>query len=477
MKKRFSMEYEFERAITPKLILSVVAAGLMSFCGMIVETSMNVTFPTLMSQFGIGTSTVQWITTGYLLVLSIVLPTSSYLNRRFKLKTLFIVAASLFIAGLLLCAWSPVFEVLLIGRLIQGAGTGIAMPLMFNIVLQQVPYDKTGMMIGVASVLTTVGSAIGPTIGGLVVTYMGWRMIFVILLPVLLFALITGAVCIRQSSALSKPSFDIKGYLIIVVCFASLVVGSSAAGSLGWNNRMVICLIALCAAAAVVYYFYALRKGEGAVLNVSVFGYRIYMLSLIVYALFMFICLSMSFIIPNYIQLVNGRSALSAGLAMLPGCLIMSCISPFSGKLYDKLGGKIPFLLGGTLAIIAQVLFNLYIRRADMLIFILIYLIFAFGNGLCFSNAMTHGLKQIPEKLYADGNAIYNTFQQLFAAIGTSITTSLVNLAQNQTGETVQGTINGSANAYHMLLVLTIVNMILLLIIIRDIGKRNAMET
>ena len=463
------MSFEFERKITPKLILSVVATGLASFCGMIVETAMNVTFPTLMTEFGIGTSTVQWITTGYLLVLALVLPTSSFLNKRFRLKTLFISAASLFILGLLLCAWSPVFGVLLAGRLIQGAGTGIAMPLMFNIVLQQVPYDKTGMMIGVASILTTIGSAIGPTIGGLVITWMGWRMIFVILLPVLIFALITGIICIRQSSELSKPAFDVPGYLIIIVCFASLVVGSSMAGNLGWGSILVIALMILCVIAAVVYYVYASGKGTAAILNVSAFRYRDFTLCLIAYSIFMFICLSMSFIVPNYLQLVNGHTALAAGLAMMPGCLIMSGISPFSGRLYDRLGGTVPFLTGVSLVIIGQILFNVFIRQADILTFILIYLVFAVGNGLCFSNAMTHGLKQIPESIYSDGNALFNTFQQLFAAIGTSITTSIINQAQNATGETVQGTINGAANAYHMLLILAVVNAVILLIVVRDI--------
>ena len=470
------MAYEFERKITPKLILSVVAAGLASFCGMIVETSMNVTFPTLMTEFGITTSTVQWITTGYLLILALVLPASSFLNRRFRLKSLFIVAVSLFIAGLLLCAWSPTFAVLLAGRLIQGAGTGIAMPLMFNIVLQQVPHDRNGMMIGVASILITIGSAIGPTIGGLVIAFMGWRMIFVILLPVMLFALIAGIVCIRQSAELSKPAFDVPGYLIILVCFASLVVGSSLAGTLGWGSLPVIGLLVLCVLAAAGYWLYASKKGERAILNISVFRYRDYTLCLIAYSVFMFICLSMSFIVPNYLQLVNGHTALAAGLAMMPGCLIMSGISPLSGRLYDRLGCRIPFLAGGCLVIIAQILFNLCIRQADLTVFILIYLVFAFGNGLCFSNAMTHGLKQIPEQLNTDGNALFNTFQQLFAAIGTAITTSLINQAQNATGETVQGTINGAANAYHMLLVLAVVNVLLLLFVVRDDRRQKQIK-
>ena len=116
---------ESEKRINAKLVLSILAAGIMSFSGVVVETAMNVTFPTLMKEFGIGTSTVQWITTGYLLVLAIIIPASSYLKKRFKMKALFVTAVCLFILGTVMAAAAPVFPVLLGGRLIQGVGTGI----------------------------------------------------------------------------------------------------------------------------------------------------------------------------------------------------------------------------------------------------------------------------------------------------------------------------------------------------------------
>lgn len=100
-----------DKKIDLKLILSIVATGIMSFSGVVVETAMNVTFPSLMEEFQIGTSSVQRITTGYLLVLAAV---------------------------------TPVFSLLLLGRLIQGVGTGIALPLMFNITMEQVPEEKLG---------------------------------------------------------------------------------------------------------------------------------------------------------------------------------------------------------------------------------------------------------------------------------------------------------------------------------------------
>lgn len=152
------------RVLDTRLLLAIIAAGIMSFSGVVVETAMNVTFPTLMHEFSIGTSLVQWITTGYLLVLALIIPTSAYLKRRFATRTLFTTAIISFLAGTILSAWSPGFYVLLTGRLLQGIGTGIALPLMFNIILEQVPGERLGFMIGVASLITAMAPAVGPAV-------------------------------------------------------------------------------------------------------------------------------------------------------------------------------------------------------------------------------------------------------------------------------------------------------------------------
>ena len=129
------MEHE-ERRIDARLILSIVATGIMAFAGVVIETAMNVTFPTLMKEFQVSTSTVQWMTTGYLLVLSIIVPVSAFLKKRFKMKRLFITAGLFFIVGTIIDAIAPSFSILLTGRLLQGVGAGIALPLMFNIVIE-----------------------------------------------------------------------------------------------------------------------------------------------------------------------------------------------------------------------------------------------------------------------------------------------------------------------------------------------------
>lgn len=201
MESEFEPKIKFERKLDLKLILSVIAAGLMSFTGVVVETAMTVTFPTLMKQFGVDTATVQWITTGYLLMLAVVIPLSSFLKKRFPMKRLFLFAVGVFTTATVMCMVAPNFAILMLGRLLQGIGTGIALPLMYNIVLEQAPFDKMGFMMGIASLIAAIAPAVGPSFGGLIVNTLGWRMIFAFLLPLLVVSLALGIYAIRQSSA------------------------------------------------------------------------------------------------------------------------------------------------------------------------------------------------------------------------------------------------------------------------------------
>lgn len=190
--------------ISAKLYGAILATGLMSFCGVIVETSMNVAFPTLMTQFKVSTNTVQWLTTIYLLMVATVVPLSANLKRAFKTRNVFLTANLLFITGVVLDLITPNFSLLLIGRVIQGLGTGIALPLMFNIILEQVPPQRTGFMIGVGTLITAIAPAIGPTFGGLVVANLSWRYIFAFLLPILIFSLILGLFTIKQTTQFKR---------------------------------------------------------------------------------------------------------------------------------------------------------------------------------------------------------------------------------------------------------------------------------
>lgn len=299
-----SSEFQFERRIDAKLLLSLLAAGLMSFTGVVIETAMNVTFPTLMQEFDIGISVVQWITTGYLLMLAVIIPLSAFLKARYAMRRLFFTASLLFLIGTLLGAFANSFAMLLVGRLLQGVGTGIALPLMFNIVLEQAPLDRTGMMMGVASLICALAPAVGPSFGGWVVETFGWREIFLSLLPVLMLSFIAGMYAIRQSSALNRPSFDALSYVFLSLGFIALILATSFAGDDGWSDPKILALLA----AFILLLAAFARRSSGSkspLIRLSIFGDARFTLSVLALLLVQFITLGLGFLLPNFSQLVH----------------------------------------------------------------------------------------------------------------------------------------------------------------------------
>jgi DHA2 family lincomycin resistance protein-like MFS transporter len=451
------MENSFQRKLDLKLILSVIAAGLMSFTGVVVATAMNVTFPTLMKQFGIGTATVQWITTGYLLMLSVIIPLSSFLKKRFPMKHLFLFAVSVFIIATVMCMLAPTFTVLLLGRLLQGVGAGIALPLMFNIVLEQTPFDKMGFMMGIASLIAAIAPAVGPSFGGLIVNTLGWRMIFAFLLPLLVISLVLGIYAIRQSSATEHVSFDVPGYLLIIIGFFCFIYGINSASKVGWISIRVAVLFLICLAALLLFVHHT-KYLEKPLIDLKIFGISKFTFSVLFLILLQFICLGIGFLLPNYSQLVMGENALTAGCILLPGCIIGAVLNPFTGKLLDHCGASLPIFIGTGCALISSLLFAGFITIASTTALSVIYIFFAIAQGFTVGNIMTNGLGSLSPQLKADGNAVFSTFQQLAGAMGTSVVSTIVAAAQGaQPANMVTATALGTRNSFILLLILTLV--------------------
>ncbi|EAC5408243.1 MFS transporter, partial [Listeria monocytogenes] len=215
-----------------KLVGAILATGLMSFAGVLIETAMNVTFPTLIDQFTLSTSDVQWVTTIYLLVISIIVPISTYLLKRFSLRTLFLAANAFFLVGLVIDFLSPTFAILLIGRFFQGASTGIALPLMFHIILTYSPFEKRGAAIGLGNLTTSIAPAIGPTYGGLLTAHWSWNAIFLFLIPVLLISLVLGLYSIPKTAGAKDTSLDLLSVLGIVLMFSGFLLFLNQVGTL-----------------------------------------------------------------------------------------------------------------------------------------------------------------------------------------------------------------------------------------------------
>ena len=441
----------FERRLDARLVVSVAAVGIMSFAGVVVETALNIAFPALMEEFGVTTASVQWVTTAYLLVLAAIMPISSLLNRRFRNKALFLAAMAVFLAGTAVCAAAPNFILLVAGRILQGIGAGIALPLMFNIVLQQAPVGKLGVMMGFATLIIAIAPAVGPSFGGFLVEAFGWRSIFLVLLPFLGLSLVLGALTVRQARDVEKTSFSPVQFVLVAAGFTALVVAANAASESAWTSPKTLGLLALAFALLTGFTWISLRS-DMPLLRVRIFADRTYSLSLVYAVLIQAAVLALGYLIPYFAQAAKSMGSFAAGCLLLPGCVIGAILTPFGGRLLDRLGAKRPILIGAAVGVATLACFAAFGIEGSAVRLAFIYPFFPICQALSLSNSMTNGLRSLPEELQADGNAAFNTLQQLGGAIGTAVAAAIVNSAQaGSSGDLVAGTTAGAQAAFYVL--------------------------
>ncbi|MDT2758897.1 MFS transporter [Enterococcus xiangfangensis] len=440
------------------LLSAVLATGIMSFAGVLIETAMNVTFPTLIEQFGISTGTVQWVTTIYLLVISIMVPFSNYLLKNFSIRKLFIIANLFFIVGLVIDLWAPTFSILLIGRLLQGISTGIALPLMFHIILNFTPMNKRGTMMGVGTLTTSIAPAIGPTYGGIMTANLSWHAIFLFLLPVLAISLVIGLYAIPEMPVKKKGGLDIISLLGVALLFSGLLMFLNQIGS--WLS-----LLSLAVGILGLFIFYRqATRGKNPLVRLTVLKNKVFVLFLCGFLVCQFLLLGISFVLPNFIQIVLDKDAFIAGLVMMPGAAVGAILAPISGRILDIFGSKKPILLGLSFATIGWIALTLLLRSPLLLGFVAGHVFYMIGIGFAYSNLMTTGMNLLPEAEYGDGNTLFNTLQQFSGAVATAIVATIINLAQQSQTDFIAATVTGSQLSLIVLLILLLAVLIACLI-------------
>lgn len=330
--------------IPAKVVAAIVATGLMSFCGVIVETAMNATFPILMREFSITTNQVQWMTSIYLLLVAIVVPLSAILKSSYQTKTLFTVA-----------------NLLLVGRAIQGIGTGIALPLMFNIIMEQVPISRIGFMMGIGNLITGVAPAIGPTFGGIVASKLNWRWVFYSLIPLLIISFVLGEWGITQKSPIKKQQIDLFSMLMIVFMFCGFVTGFSNLGSQAFMTFSV---------------GGALLIG---ILGMGLFAWRSLTLKEPILQLRLFRNKKFSGHVLGFFL----TQLISLGFA---GAIF----APLGGRILDKFGARKPILIGTSLCLITLIAFTVSGRHLTNIFIAFVYILYM--GGMCMGCVMTSAL-------------------------------------------------------------------------------------
>lgn len=444
-----------EKEVTAKHVLAIISCALMAFISILTETSLNVTFPTLMKIFKVSLGTIQWTTTGYLLVIAVIIIASSYLNERFSARQLFLTAAITFILGSLICGLANSFPVLLIGRLISSFGAGLSIPLLFNLVVELMPRSKWGFWMGIAGLVIALAPALGPTFGGTVIYYWNWRLIFHIVICIGVIVLILGAFAVEKYHPKKNISFDWGRYVVIALALVVFNLGFNQIEN-GLTN--IWFWLGMIATAFLVWLFIHLSKtSTKKLVNLAVFKSKAFIYALIAYFSLQFINIGISFVLPNYAQIVGGSTSLIGGLILLPGSIISSIFNPIFGRFYDTHGAKAALYTGSIMFIIASVLFMIFGLNLTTIMLMIFYTVLMLGHRMCFNNTMAEAMKVQTNQMRTDATAVFETTQQYAGSMGTAVMAAIISIWQNRAGNYRVLTSQGSEAAFCFIAILSIV--------------------
>jgi DHA2 family lincomycin resistance protein-like MFS transporter len=394
------------------------------------ETIMSVALPVLVTDLDVPVGTAQWLTSGFLLTMSVVIPITGYLLQRLTPRTVFLTSMSLFSLGTLISALAPGFGLLMTGRIVQALGTAVMLPLLMTSVIRLVPAERRGATMGTITVVIAVAPAIGPTISGVILSTLSWRWMFLVILPIALLALGAGATWLRLDGEPRAIPLDWISVVLSAVAFGGLVFGLSSIGDSARGGALLPpwapTLIGLVALGVFVSRQLRLQRDGRALLDLRPLAFRPFVVSLVLVVLGMMALFGVLILLPLYLQDVLGVSAFVTGLAVLPGGLVMGLLGPFVGRLYDRVGAR-PLVIPGT-AVLALSLWGFTTVGTSTPVGMLIglHILLVIGLSFMFTPLMTDALGQLPGELDSHGSAILATLQQVAGAAGTALFVTLM---------------------------------------------------
>ena len=409
---------------TRAIMASLLICG---FVGMFSETALNIAMTNLMEVFQISAATAQWLTTGFLLTLGILMPMSGLLLQMFTTRQLFTGSLISLIVGTLIAALAFNFEMLMFARVLQAVGMGLLLPLLFNTILVIYPPEKRGAAMGFVGLVIMFAPATGPTIGGLLIEYFSWNYIFWFSLPLLIIGMLIGLKYLENVTDVTKPRIDLLSVALSTIGFGGVVFGFSKAGegSEGWGSVVVLTSIIVGLVALVLFVLRQILMNDP-MMNLSVFKYPMYVVGLLLVLSCMMIIMSSMIILPMFLQTGAGLSVFTAGLMLLPGSALNGILSPRMGHLFDKYGPKWLVIPGLVIVSVMLWFFTTLSPVSSVAFIVALHIGLMVGVGMVWMPAQTNGLNQLPPELYPHGTAVLNTLQQVAGAIGIAVAISIL---------------------------------------------------
>ncbi|WP_136054817.1 MDR family MFS transporter [Microbacterium sp. K24] len=413
---------EISRTDMRVIWLLLVAA----FVAILNETTMGIAIPHLNADLGIPPELGQWLTSAFMLTMAVVIPTTGFILQRFTTRQVFIAAMVAFSLGTLVALVAPGFGVLLIGRVIQAAGTGIMMPLLMTTIMNVVPPQSRGRMMGRVGMVISLAPAIGPTLAGAVLETFNWRALFAIVLPIALVALGMGVKWMTNLGETRRVPLDVLSIPLAALGFGGIVFGLSQFGGEGGSGEttgIIALVVGAVSLGLFVWRQLLLQRVDDALLDLRVFRAGNFTFSVIIMTILALSMFGTLTLLPQYLQNVAGLNALQSGLILLPGSVLMGLLGPIMGRVYDSRGTR-PLLIPGTILVSAALFYYSTVGEHTVWwVLIIVQAAMSVGLAMSFTPLFSASLGSLQRSLYSHGSAVLNTLQQVGGAAGVALLT------------------------------------------------------
>ncbi len=413
------------------IFLCLVVSGIASS---ILSTAMTTALPNVTAYFGISTSVGQWVTSGYSLAMGMIMPLTAFLITRFPTRKLYLSGIGIFIAGLLLSIFSANFGIMMAGRVMQACGNGILMTAAQVIILTVYPVEKKGTMMGTYGLATTAAPVIAPTIAGLMIDAFGWKSIFYVALVIMAVSFAISALVFKDVLELQDKRFDFISFVQSIAAFGGITLGIgniSSFGLISVEGGLPLLV------GAVVCVFFVIRQCslEKPFLDVKILGSRNYSVSVIASMVLYLVMMGSSVMMPLYVQSVMGYSAVVSGLVTLPGSLATAVVSPFAGRLYDKMGIKKIFVAGAAALVVSNIGMFFFSMSTPLWAAAGLNVIRNISIGSLMMPLLTWGTGNVHPGKVADASSLLTSFRTIAGSIGSAVFVGIMTVVSENSAD------------------------------------------
>ena len=451
----------------------IIGAFITSLAQMVLTSAL----PSIMSTFNVTTSSAQWLTTTYILVLGIMIPSTAYLVNRFPIKSLFMTSMGLFLGGCIVSITANNFIFMVLSRVLQAIGAGIITQIVQVAMINLYPKEERGKAMGIYGFAIGVAPAIGPLVSGYIIDSFGWRFIFYILAIITILDMIF-AVILLKSFMENKPSkLEVISLILSSLGFGGLLIGVTNIGTYTIANPLAYIPI-LIGLISLVLFVIRQIKVEDPLLDLRVFKVRNFTISIILICIVYMAMTSATMILSIYIQSARGMSAMVPGIVMLPGSIAMCILSPITGNILDKYGLRKLAISGCIMLGVGTLGFSYLEETTSIAVLTIMYTIRMIGITFLLMPVTTWGLNELKQEQIASGSAINSTLRQISGAVGSSLFVTIMTVVANNSVKATQvlADIEGMTVAFKYATFVIVIAIFVSIIYVKDKVKDKPLE-